>query len=236
MTLPGTTVLDVTDPTGDDNGPGTYQYPTCVDFHAGRVRPDRIAGQPDGHQRLPPGHARASSRRPFGNDFGAQLLDVYVRDPRSATTSTAPPFPQRNYTIAPATPGASASRRRASPAGVGQCRGRPRSGPPSSWSTSPATQRRSSCRARRSARSAPAGCSRSRSPARTGSAPIRRARSPPRRGRSISASARSGGGSPICAVDPNTVPKVMDTIPPPGVDQARPSSTRLNGPVQSSRA
>ena len=26
--LPGTTVLDVSDPTGDDNGPGTYQYPT----------------------------------------------------------------------------------------------------------------------------------------------------------------------------------------------------------------
>jgi hypothetical protein len=31
----GTTVLDVTDPSGDDNGPGTYQYPTSGDFAAG---------------------------------------------------------------------------------------------------------------------------------------------------------------------------------------------------------
>ena len=31
----GTTVLDVTDPAGDDNGPGTYQYPTSPDFVAG---------------------------------------------------------------------------------------------------------------------------------------------------------------------------------------------------------
>ncbi len=40
-----------------------------------------------------------------------------------------------------------------------------------------------------------------------------------------------GGTSPICAVDPNTVPKVMDTIPPPGVDQAT-ELNPLNGPVQ----
>ncbi len=31
---------------------------------------------------------------------------------------------------------------------------------------------------------------------------------------------RSDVSSPICALDPNTVPKVMDTIPPAGVDQA----------------
>ena len=31
----GTTVLNVTDPAGDDNGPGTYQYPTSSNFHAG---------------------------------------------------------------------------------------------------------------------------------------------------------------------------------------------------------
>ena len=30
----------------------------------------------------------------------------------------------------------------------------------------------------------------------------------------------AGDTSPICAVDPNTVPKVMDTITPPGVSQA----------------
>ena len=31
----GTVVLDVTDPSGDDNGPGNYAYPTSADFHAG---------------------------------------------------------------------------------------------------------------------------------------------------------------------------------------------------------
>jgi glucoamylase len=31
---------------------------------------------------------------------GAQLLDVYVRDPGASPTSTAPAFPQRNYTMA----------------------------------------------------------------------------------------------------------------------------------------
>jgi glucoamylase len=40
----------------------------------------------------------------------------------------------------------------------------------------------------------------------------------------------SGGKSPICQADPNTVPKAMDVITPPGVSQA----TELNptlGPV-----
>ena len=40
-----------------------------------------------------------------------------------------------------------------------------------------------------------------------------------------------GGTAKICAVDPNTVPKVMDTITPPGVDQAS-ELNPLNGPVQ----
>ena len=40
----------------------------------------------------------------------------------------------------------------------------------------------------------------------------------------------AGGSQPICAVDPNTVPKVMDTIPPAGVDQAT-ELNPLNGPV-----
>jgi hypothetical protein len=33
--ITGTTVLDVTDPDGDDNGPGTYAYPTSDDFKPG---------------------------------------------------------------------------------------------------------------------------------------------------------------------------------------------------------
>ena len=38
----------------------------------------------------------------FGSPLGAQLIDVYLRDPSATTTSTAASFPQRNYTIDPA--------------------------------------------------------------------------------------------------------------------------------------
>jgi carbohydrate-binding DOMON domain-containing protein len=38
----------------------------------------------------------------FGSPLGAQLVDVYVHVPGAATTSTAASFPQRNYSIAPA--------------------------------------------------------------------------------------------------------------------------------------
>src|SRR5262249_5700796 len=37
----------------------------------------------------------------FGSPLGAQMLDVFVRDPAKTATSTAPPFAARNYSIAP---------------------------------------------------------------------------------------------------------------------------------------
>jgi glucoamylase len=37
----------------------------------------------------------------FGSTNGAQLLDVYVRDPAAATTSASAVFDSRNYTLAP---------------------------------------------------------------------------------------------------------------------------------------
>jgi hypothetical protein len=36
----------------------------------------------------------------FGSTLGAQLLDIFVRDPSRPQTSTAAPFPSRNYSIA----------------------------------------------------------------------------------------------------------------------------------------
>ena len=42
--VPGTLLLDVTDPNGDDNGPGNYAYPTSDNFHAGRVRHPGLPG------------------------------------------------------------------------------------------------------------------------------------------------------------------------------------------------
>ena len=85
----------------------------------------------------------------FGSNFGAQLLDVYVRDPAAASHSTTAAFAQRNYTIAPVD--AWSERLEAQGFSFGVC--------------------------------------------------------------------TSGASSPICSVDPSTVPKVMDTVTPAGVSQ-----------------
>jgi glucoamylase len=97
----GTTVLDVTDPTGDDNGPGTYQYPTAADFQPGAFDLTDFKVISDGTTVYL--QATLANLAPtFGNAFGAQLLDVYVHTPSAATTSTAAAYTTRNYTIAPA--------------------------------------------------------------------------------------------------------------------------------------
>jgi glucoamylase len=99
----GTTALDVTDPSGDDNGPGTYQYPTDPSFHAGAFDLTRFQVISDGtfvYLRA----TLANLDPTFGQTDGAQLLDVFVHTPGAATTSTQPPFPSRNYTIS--SPGA----------------------------------------------------------------------------------------------------------------------------------
>ena len=61
--VPGTLLLDVTDPDGDDNGPGNYAYPTSGDFHAGRLRHPGVPGL-----RLRRGrHLPAEDARPVGD-------------------------------------------------------------------------------------------------------------------------------------------------------------------------
>ena len=100
VALPGTTVLSVTDPTGDDNGPGPT-IPDGLVVRARCVRPDRAEGQPDRDRRLHPGQDPQPDPT-FGNSFGAQLLDVYVHNP-SATALDRGRLPVSvNYTIAPA--------------------------------------------------------------------------------------------------------------------------------------
>jgi len=96
----GSTVLDVTDPTGDDNGPGTYQYPTAADFVAGSFDLTRFQVLSDGtyaYLRV----TLANLVPTFGALDGAQLLDVYVHVPGASATSTQAAFASRNYTIAP---------------------------------------------------------------------------------------------------------------------------------------
>jgi glucoamylase len=95
----GTLLFDATDPTGDDNGPGNYAYPTAGDFHAGAY--DLTDFQV--YDTDPTVTFRVQTRDltpTFGSPLGAQLVDVFVHQPGVSATSTAASFPQRNYTIA----------------------------------------------------------------------------------------------------------------------------------------
>ena len=97
--VPGTVLLDVSDPADDDNGPGNYAYPTSSNFHPGAFDLTDfqvIDSGPDVVFRV---QTRDLSPT-FGSPLGAQLVDVYVHDPSASTTSTAASFPQRNYQIA----------------------------------------------------------------------------------------------------------------------------------------
>ncbi|QUQ62937.1 glucodextranase DOMON-like domain-containing protein [Kutzneria sp. CA-103260] len=95
----GTSVLDAADPSGDDNGPGTYQYPTAADFVPGSFDLTRfqVVTLDDTV------YLRTTLRNlvpTFGSTMGAQLLDIYVGTP-GQPTSDAAPFPSRNYQVSP---------------------------------------------------------------------------------------------------------------------------------------
>jgi len=99
--VPGTLLLDVTDPSGDDNGPGNYAYPTSDNFKAGAFDIQEFQVFDDGTNII----FRLKTRDltpTFGSPLGAQLVDVYVHDPNATTTSTAAANASRNFQIAPA--------------------------------------------------------------------------------------------------------------------------------------
>jgi glucoamylase len=97
--LPGTNVLTAMDPTGDDHGPGTYQYPTSSAFTAGSFDVTGLKVNQDGTN-VYIQVSIANLVPTFGNNFGAQLLDIYARDPSASSTSTASAYPQLNYAMA----------------------------------------------------------------------------------------------------------------------------------------
>ena len=91
----------MTDPNADDNGPGNYAYPTAPDFHAGAYDIQRFQVIDGGANGLITFRVQVRDLSPtFGSPLGAQLIDLYVHDPASATISTDASFPSRNYTIA----------------------------------------------------------------------------------------------------------------------------------------
>ena len=98
--VPGTVVLDVADPNGDDNGPGNYAYPTNVAFQPGAYDIQQFQVFDAGTDII----FRLKTRDltpTFGSPLGAQLVDVYVHDPTATTTSTAAAAATRNFTIDP---------------------------------------------------------------------------------------------------------------------------------------
>jgi glucoamylase len=227
--ITGTTVLDTTDPTGDDDGPGTFTYPTSSDFHAGAFDLTRFQVI-DGGATI---YLRATLRDltpTFGPTNGAQLLDVFIRDPAAGSFSTAAPFSSRNYTIASdsawsqrievqgfASPvfvdaaghglgdlGVSANEtsKAITMAVPAAALGHPSSG----WVFSLVLHGQDGFSPDQARGFAPTAQS-----FLFGLCPV-------------------GGLSPICSIDPGTAPKAMDVIPPAGVDQATELDPTL-GPV-----
>jgi glucan 1,4-alpha-glucosidase len=97
--VPGTMIFDVTDPSNDDNGPGNYAYPTSDNFKPGAFDIQEFQVWDDGTNII----FRLKTRDltpTFGSPLGAQLVDVYVHDPAATTTSTAAANPSRNFQIA----------------------------------------------------------------------------------------------------------------------------------------
>jgi glucan 1,4-alpha-glucosidase len=101
--VPGTQLLDVVDPNGDDNGPGNYAYATSDNFHPGAFDIQEFQVFDDGTNIIFRLKTRDLSPT-FGSPLGAQLVDVYVHDPGAAAgaTSTAAANASRNFQIAPA--------------------------------------------------------------------------------------------------------------------------------------
>jgi glucoamylase len=231
--LPGTTVFTVSDPSGDDNGPSTYQYPTASDFQPGAF--DLLGFTVS--QTASDVYLQTSIRNlapTFGSDFGAQLLDIYAHDPAasSTSTSTAPAAAGRNYAIAPAdawnqyleaegvTFGAPVWKNAA-----GASIGTPQLTVDDTAGTATLVVPRATF--------GTVGAGWTFTLALTGqngyNTDNARSFTQPA-GADTFGVCPAGGTQPICSVDPNSVPQVMDTITPSGVSQA----TELNptlGPV-----
>ena len=226
----GTSVLDVTDPTGDDNGPGTYQYPTDSSFAAGSFDLTRFQVLSDGTF----AYLRVTLRTlvpTFGALDGAQLLDVYVHVPGATATSTAAAFAVAQLHdllvrgLEPAARGAGLRR-----AGVGERRRR--CGGDRVGAARPVRPHHHHRRARGPVRHAGlrVGLQRradrpGRLQLRSGTRLHRHARGVHVRGLRDPAGARRSARS-----TPSTVPKAMDVITPPGVTQATELDPTL-GPV-----
>jgi glucoamylase len=209
----GTVVFDVNDPDGDDNGPGTYAYPTAGDFHAGAFDIQRFQVIDSGDRYVLRTQLRNLSPT-FGSSLGAQLLDIYARDTSDAKTATNAPYASRNYSVSPwnrmievqgfAEPvfvDANGTQLSGAAVQAGEASryitvSVPKTafGNPTQFAVVLTGQE--------------------------GDSPDRARRFTPTPGQYTFGVCAAGGTSPICAAALESVPKAFDVLTPPGVDQA----------------
>ncbi|HEX5115602.1 MAG TPA: glucodextranase DOMON-like domain-containing protein [Pseudonocardiaceae bacterium] len=212
----GTTVLDVTDPSGDDNGPGTFQYPTAPDFTAGSFDITRFQVVTLGSTVFLRTTLRTLTPT-FGNVMGAQLLDVYLNAPGAPATSTSAAFPSRNYSV---DPWSQRIEVQGFAAPVWQDANGNSLGTPAVVAS---TVAKTITIALPAATFGTPTTGWSFAEVLTGqdgfSADQARAFTATPQDFSFGVCA-TGGAEPVCAADPGTVPKAMDVLTPDGVDQA----------------
>jgi glucoamylase len=230
--VPGTLVYSTTDPTGDDNGPGTYGYPTPVDvFHPGAFDLQRFEVYDSGADTVTFRVQTANLSPTFGSPLGAQLLDLYIQNPAGGPTSTAASYPGRNYQIA----SGSAWNRLIEVQGFGQrfIDGSGSTLGSVSIRAAEATRNITFTVAKAALGGTPAS-GWTFSVVLTGqdgfSSDQARGFQPTPQDYQFGV-CRVGVSSPICAVPPGTVPKAVDVLTPAGVSQADELDPTLHAPV-----
>jgi GH15 family glucan-1,4-alpha-glucosidase len=217
----GTLLYSQTDPAGDDNGPGNYAYPTASDFHPGAFDLTQFQVYDTGSTVT----FRVQTRDltpTFGSTDGAQLVDVYVHNPSATATSTAASYPGMNYAISPS----AAWSRLVEVQGFGNQKFVGPTGASVGVVTSSANSisRYITFTVDKTALGGTPGSGWGFTVALTGQDGTHgtdqtRAFSSTPTGYTFGVCA-TNDGSALCNADPNTVPKVMDTITPPGVNQS----------------
>ncbi|MGJ6979978.1 glucodextranase DOMON-like domain-containing protein [Aestuariimicrobium soli] len=95
----GTLVGSLTDPVGDDNGPGSYTYPTDSAFNPGSLDLTGLKVYSDGKTIRFVTNTAGPIRNPWGgNGMSTQRLNIYLRDGQS--TVTTPMLPGTNTSAA----------------------------------------------------------------------------------------------------------------------------------------
>jgi glucoamylase len=215
----GTLIFNQDDPTGDDNGPGTYQYPTSGDFHPGAFDLTKFQVYDTGST-ITFRVQTADLTPTFGSTNGAQLVDVYVSEPGGSPTSTSASYPSMNYTVA------SAWSRLIEVQGFGGSYFRDATGTTAGSVAVSANQvsRYITFSVDKAALGGTPTAGWAFTVALTGQDGTHG--TDQTRGFASTPQAYAfgvcavGGSAPICARDPNTVPKVMDLLTPSGTSQA----------------